>query len=268
MDQAGRRGEDRVEGAWKNAAMRRAQIVPALIAVALLAGCGSSGGGKSSTTSQAAANSSGAGAAKALTKSEALALANALMLRASDAPAGYKASPPEKESKEDELGRKLTACAGGAGEAGQLADVKSDEFSREAGVVHLKVQSGVTVERTPALANQDLAAIRSERGKRCLSKFLDQYLRGKNYNGATIGPASVSEGTPPAPGTSGGFALRVVFQISYQGIKIPTYIDFLGFVSGPAEVTLFSLGVPEAFPAAIQQHLFGLLVQRSQTRGA
>jgi hypothetical protein len=44
-------------------------------------------------------------------------------------------------------------------------------------------------------------------------------------------------------------------------------MDILGFVYGPTEVSLLSFGVPEPFPAATEQHLFSLLLQRAKAHG-
>jgi hypothetical protein len=38
----------------------------------------------------------------------------------------------------------------------------------------------------------------------------------------------------------------------------------LGFVDGPAQVTLFSSGVLRPFPAAVQERLFSLLLVRAK----
>jgi hypothetical protein len=42
------------------------------------------------------------------------------------------------------------------------------------------------------------------------------------------------------------------------------YLDMLGFVDGPAQVTLFSSGVLRPFPAALQERLFTLLLVRAK----
>jgi len=47
-------------------------------------------------------------------------------------------------------------------------------------------------------------------------------------------------------------------------MKLPIYLDYLGFVDGPAEVTLLSSGLLRPFPAAIQQRLFALLLSRAK----
>jgi hypothetical protein len=52
--------------------------------------------------------------------------------------------------------------------------------------------------------------------------------------------------------------------LEVRGIKLPIYLDFLGFVEGPSEVTLLSSGLLRPFPAAVQQHLFALLLARAK----
>jgi hypothetical protein len=42
-------------------------------------------------------------------------------------------------------------------------------------------------------------------------------------------------------------------------------LDFLGFVDGPSQITLVSSGLLQPFPAAVQQHLFALLLARART---
>jgi hypothetical protein len=41
-------------------------------------------------------------------------------------------------------------------------------------------------------------------------------------------------------------------------------MDILGFVYGPARVTLFSSGALQPFPAAAEQRLFSLLLGRAK----
>jgi len=239
--------------------MRVAPILAALAVGALLAGCGGSSHPKTTSTS-------GAGA---VTKGQALALAQAINLKPADV-AGFKAIPSSghETPQEKALTRDLETCAGGAGEAHKLAEAKSDEFKREAKGLPQEVSSSVSIEQTPAYAEQDLKAIRSRRGQACIVKLVNEALKARHLAGAKVGAVSIREGTPPAPGTNGAFALRVTLPISVQGVTVPSYFDFLGFVTGSAEVTLQSVGVNEPFPAATQEHLFGVLVQRARTHPA
>ena len=105
-----------------------------------------------------------------------------------------------------------------------------------------------------------LAAIRSAHVRGCFSRYLQQIFKGEQTKGATPGPVTIQSGTPPAPGMSGSFGWRVTATFLVRGIKVPIYLDFLGFVDGPSQVTLLSSGLLRPFPASVQQHLFALLL--------
>jgi hypothetical protein len=146
-----------------------------------------------------------------------------------------------------------------------LVEAGSKDFKRETNAFSQSVKSSVTVMQTPALATKELTAIRGERVRACLSHFLDLLLEGqKRPRGTTIGPVSISQGTLPAPGTTGSFGWRITSAFTLHGIRIPFYMDILGFVYGSAEITLFTSGVPEPLPAATEQRLFLLLVERAK----
>jgi hypothetical protein len=59
--------------------------------------------------------------------------------------------------------------------------------------------------------------------------------------------------------------VRATFGL--EGLKVPVYLDLLGFVYGPARVTLVSSGALRPFPAVAQQRLFTLLLQRARAHG-
>jgi len=202
-----------------------------------------------------------------MTKAQALALARALNLRRADVPSAYSASAPQSSSAgEKAISRRLSACAGGAREADRLAEASSDTFKRQANGLPQEVSSNVSVERSPASVQQDLTAIRSSRGVACLSRFVNSMLAGKKVPGATIGKASIAQGTPPQAHTDGSVGLRVTVPFNVHGITLRLYIDLLGFAHGPEEVTLSSLGIGEPVAAATQQRLFTLLVHRASAR--
>ena len=247
--------------------MRVAPTLAALGAGALLAGCGgsshttSASSAKSTTTSSATSSSSAP-----LTKAQAIALATALNLQPADV-AGFRATPasPHESAQEKALTRQLEACAGAVGERFRLAEVRSYEFKRAVNGLPQEVSSTVSVEQAPANAEQDLNAIRSARGQRCVVKFVNAALKGKKLSGARVGAASIKEGTPPAPGANGAFGIQLDLPISVQGVTVHAYFDLLGFIRGPVEVTLQSVGVNEPFPASTQEHLFSVLVQRADS---
>jgi len=158
----------------------------------------------------------------------------------------------------------MLSCAGSVRSGASLADASSKDFELRRGIVAVSVSSEVSVARTPATAASGLAAIRSAHVRGCFSRYLGLLLKGQHYGEATVGRVSIESGTPPAPGTAGGFGWRVTATLTTHRIRIPFYMDILGFVYGPARVTLFSSGALQPFPAAAEQRLFSLLLGRAK----
>jgi hypothetical protein len=265
--------------------VRRPAVVLTLTALAgLLAACGSSGHHTAATVGHGAhttRNGSSSGAVKPMTKAQAIAFAQAVNLTAADLP-GFKATSKHEHehatATEKRLEHELLRCTGGALiSRGGVAEVSSKNFKLEHNALELNVNSEVSVAQTPAAAAKELAAIRSNRVRGCVSHYLNLLLKNqllKNQKSPAIADSisiSISRGTPPAPGTTGSFGWQITATITAHATKLPFfYIDILGFVYGPAEVSLFSSGALKPFPAAIQEHLYRLLLQRAkaQLRGA
>jgi hypothetical protein len=237
--------------------------VIALLALALagepLAACGS---GASSTHSGTEAQS-GAAASTQLNRRRALAFANAVNLTASDVPP-FTPSPDKSSSpQEQQAERQLRRCAGPVASARGLAEVSSRNFELKHDVLQLSVSSEVDVAPSSAQAAQNLAAIRSAHVRSCFSRYLEELFKGPQFAGGAVSPVSIESGTPPAPGTTGSFGWRAIAAFTVQSIRVHLYLDMLGFVDGPAQVTLFSSGVLRPFPAALQERLFSLLLIRA-----
>lgn len=248
--------------------MPRANIPLALLlAAASLAGCGGHG-----PFSHAARKRSGAPAAAGpLTQARALAFARAVNLTAGDVP-GFSASrhapAPRRKRAEGELFR----CAGahgapGSGRVADLASASSPSFELRRGIIDVGVSSEVGVARSPALASAELAALHSSRVRACFQRYLDSVLSAGRPRGAQVGAVAIESGNPPAPGASGSFGWRVRASFRLASVTVPVYLDLLGFVYGPARVTLVSSGALRPFPAVAQQRLFALLLLRAQAHG-
>jgi hypothetical protein len=244
--------------------MRRATI-PLMLAVAgaLLAACGSSHPAR--RTSSTAAARPGETITRTPTRPQALAFAQAVNLTPSDVPGFTISSARQSESaREKLLERQMLRCVGAAGPSASLADVSSKSFELKRGVVQLGVSSEVAVARTPAATSAELAAIRSSHVRGCFSHYLDLLFKGQQYAGARVGSVTIASGTPPAPGASGSFGWRITANLITQRVRLPFYMDILGFVNGPTRVTLFSSGALRPFPAEAQQRLFSLLLDRAK----
>jgi hypothetical protein len=243
-----------------------AAILVLIAAGAVLAACGKSahfGGEK-----HGGATNGGSAAGRPLTRARARTLAAALNLQASDLP-GFRVSTERQRKTGSEVGRehKLLRCMGGRTRSDALAEVSSKSFERQADVVHVSVSSAVTIVPTPAQAEAELKAIRGEHTRACLTRFMGELLSSETHGGASARLVSISKATPSAPGTSGTFAWRIVGELTLRGLRVPFYIELVGFSQGQDEVELFSFGLPVPFPAAAEQELFELLVGRAKAGG-
>jgi len=248
--------------------MPRAPVLLALLLAALaLAACGGHGAYARDDHAQHAGAAPGA-----VTPASALAFAHAVNLTATDVPGfsaagGHSGAPPQKRAEGE-----LFSCAGAqrssAGRhANDLASANSPSFEFRHGIVDLGVSSEVGVSRSAALALAELAALHSSRVRGCFQQYLDSVLVSGTRRGTSVGPVTIESGNPPAPGASGSFGWRVRATFGLDRLKVPVYLDLLGFVYGPARVTLISSGALEPFPAIAQQRLFSLLLRRARTLG-
>ena len=230
---------------------------------ALLAACGSSHPAR--RTSSTAAGRPGETTTGPPNKSQALAFAHAVNLTPSDVPGFTVSSAHQSESaREKRLERQMLRCVGAAGPGASVADVSSKSFELKRGIVELGVSSEVAVARTPSATAGELAAIRSSHVRGCFSHYLDLLFKGQQYGGASVGSVTIASGTPPAPGAAGSFGWRIIANLITQRVKLPFYMDILGFVNGRSRVTLFSSGALRPFPAEAQQRLFALLLDRAK----
>lgn len=251
------------------ALMRRTAAIPVLaVSAVLVAGCGGGEHTPAKTSTGSAAvkatpptTAHGGGARAEVAKARAFAVA--VNLRASDLP-GFHTSTEHQHplAAEKRLEPELLKCVGSAGAKG--TEMSSKTYERGASVITQSVNSQVTVARTAAAASTELAVIRGRHLQGCLSNYFNQLLSSQKLNGAKVGPVSIKQGSPPAPGTDGSFGLRFVETLTLRNLRIPFYVDILGFVKGRAEVSLFTFGVPRQFPAALEERLFSLLLERAK----
>ena len=244
--------------------MRRVIILLALaLGSELFASCGTAA--HSSSAHAGASARSGASASTRLTRGRALAYAHAVNLSASDVLPFRPSTRHESSSPgEAQAERQLRRCAGPVASATGLAEVSSKNFELRRNVLQLGVSSEVNVSHNSAQAARNLAAIRSARVRSCFSHYLEVLFKSPQFAGASVSPVSIQSGTPPAPGTTGSFGWRASATFTVQRVRVPFYLDLLGFVDGPAQVTLLSSGVLRPFPANLQERLFSLLLTRAK----
>jgi hypothetical protein len=246
-------------------AMRRTLILLALIlGGGLLTSCGK-GGYTRSSDQQSTPTSGAASAVPSVSKQRALAFAHAVNLTSADVPGFTAVAKHDSDSAgEKRLEREMLQCAGIGGSNKAIVEESSKNFQLKHDILDFGISSEVGVQPSAEQAKKGLAAIRSAHVRGCFTRYLNQLFKSEKYGGASVGPVAIQTGTPPAPGTSGGFGWRVTATFVVHDIKVPIYLDFLGFVDGPAEVTLLSTGLLRPFPATVQQRLFALLLARAR----
>lgn len=253
--------------------MRRTIILPVLVlAGGLLASCGkgsltaSSGQSRPSRSTSSSTSPASPQGRQTPSRQRAVAFAHAVNLTSTDVP-GFAAIEKHDSSSSGEkrLERQMLRCAGIAGSTKAVLEESSKSFRLKHRIIDLSVSSEVAVQSSAAAAQRGLSAIRSAHVRGCFSHYLERIFKGEQVKGATAGPVTIQSGTPPAPGMNGSFAWRVTASFDVRGIKVPLYLDFLGFVDGPSEVTLLSSGLLRPFPAGVQQQLFSLLLSRARS---
>jgi hypothetical protein len=264
---------------------RRLTAIATLIATAVvLAGCGGGGDRANVTTgavSTGAHAPSGSGSrpskSRPLTRAQAIAFAHAVNLTSADLP-GFTASSQREHTTPagKRLEHEVLRCTGSSPSGGdQLVEVGSERFKLGHSPINFAVSSEVSVARGSSRTSRELTRVGGNRARACLSHYLNLLFREellKELGHRAIARAistsiSISHGTPPSPGARGGFGWRIVATVTIHNVRLPFYFDILGFVYGPAEVSLESSGSLRPFPAKAQEHLYLLLLKRAETHG-
>jgi hypothetical protein len=251
--------------------LRAPAVLVLVLAAGALASCGksslSSPRSTASTASAPKRGSTGKGTNKAsnVAHARAVAYARAINLTAADVP-GFTPTPKRKgnSASDRRFEHQMMSCAGLSGTAQAVLEEGSKSFELKHGVIDLSVSSEVTVESSPAAAQTARGALAGAHVRGCVARYLEKSLQGEAPSGATIGGVTIEAGTPPAPGTGGGFGWRVTASFDVHGVKVPMYLDVLGFVDGPSQVALLSSSILRPFPAEAQQRLYTLLLARAK----
>lgn len=245
------------------------------VAVAGLFGCGSatvttSSEPKAPVVPQAPTKTTSSPAPTSMTKSQASAFADAVILHPVDVP-GFRVSS-EKESTnaaEKRTEHELLRCVGAPNHKGDtLAQAKSREFEHETSDTGQSVSSEVEVMSSSAIAAHDLVLARQSQTPRCLAHYLGLLLKTLDKKGLTFRQPTITSIPAPLPATPSSFGYRIATAAALHGRAIALTMDIFGFTYGQADVTMFASGLPEPFSSATEQRLFSLLVQRARQRSS
>jgi hypothetical protein len=252
----------------------RVIVLPAL-AVAALAGCGSS---SSPVRSQAARKPPPSPAhpghrpsresrAQAATDR---ALGARALLRLADFPTGWTASARHREPAQPKLEREIAAClhvASSAVNESDPAEVRSPDFKHAGGA---EISNTVTVTPTPQIAAEQFAVFARTDTARCLRNSVAQELRytlthakggRKLPAGVSFGQATVEQMSFPSIGDQ-SVAYRVAVSISAKSLHLPLYFDVVLVRAGRAEISLSFAGVLLPTSPSAELALTDLTVRR------
>ncbi len=228
-----------------------------------LAGCGS---GHSTTTTKKA---DAPPAVDAQTLSSLKAFGQAVNLRPADVPA-FKQTPERHEPgpTERQTVRKLLACAGGEGATTGTLEAASPKLERSSGETVQEVRSAVEFAAGASQAEQEISAIRKGNAESCARSFVEKAMGGPSQANAKVEGLSVSSTTPRVPGSGASFAWKISASVATRGLRVPFYIDLIGFTSGRAKVMLQTVSVFQPFPPSEESKLLALLAKRAEAASA
>lgn len=221
----------------------RARRLTLVATVALVAGCGSD-----------AASSNSAG--MPVTKSEAVAFAQAVNLLPSDLPGAVTEHAPGASEPQSSLS-KVIRCA----RPGRVSQPVGEESSAVfAGHNLFAVVSLVRVMPSEGVAAEELAALASKRGHVCFA------------NAAKIEGGEPHGQTPPIKATfvplvkllgTGAIGVHTVSRLPHTAASELFYTGIVLFRVGPSEITLITVA-SKRFPTATEGRLLALLYSRAE----
>jgi hypothetical protein len=250
--------------------------VPATVASICLAGAAglACGGGDGESTAGPSP--------EALAKVRAADYARAVNLHASDVP--YFSPTPDEEEEDPKEARRhereLMRCVGVEHEAEPVAEVKSPEFGTDSPGQLLRVSSSVEVGADAGQAMRELKLIRSRLAERCLQRVYAAAIEEQESSTAEVRDVSVSRVRFPAPDIEDGFAYRFAASVTVHrstseltayrptagpsgSVTMRIYVDIIGFVVGPASVSLTATGLPTAVSRTLERNLLRVLHERA-----
>jgi hypothetical protein len=205
-------------------------------------------------------------ASTTITRSHALAVANAINLRHADLPSLTQQSNPITK-QETASNAQLTKCTGGEPNSDALALAQSPDFVT-GGTASATLSSEVEIAPTVASAKKDLASIVGSRGLPCLQNQLTAELRAGASKGETL---SVHGAIIPSglSGSDGSFAVRLTITVHVTKGKTvvsePIYGDEIGFLYGQAEVSLNDVEINGQPSLSLLHRLAAVLLSRART---
>jgi hypothetical protein len=226
----------------------------AVLAVALaLVGCG-----KKTSTSSAGGPSSQTATTEVVNVAADQAKARTLLLESSDLPAGWKATPHQKDPSQKAFDDELAACVGRPSpDTYTTADIDSPDFSMD----NAGASSSATLVRTVEDFKADVAAASGPKYGSCVKRGLAKLLPGQLPAGASVQSVAV-EPLPVASYGEFSQGFRATTKLKVQGQPVSTYEDSVLLGKGRIELSASFSNTGQPFDPALKQALLAKLAAR------
>jgi hypothetical protein len=184
------------------------------------------------------------------------------LLRLSDLPAGWTATPAERRKRGGSLDARLAAClhVSAALVKADPTEVRSPTFLK-AGE---SMTNGVILRSTPRVAEEHVAVYSMRGTPRCMSTALTGTLArelGSLPPSVSLAPAQVKRASLPSEGDR-SLAYSFTLPITVGARRVPIYIDAVVVRVGRATSALVFSGTGRRVPAATEVRMTALTANR------
>lgn len=214
-----------------------------VLLAAVMIGCGGGTGAASSADAP-------------ITKTQALAFTHAVNLRHADVRHLIEGKAPHVHMRV-RLQEELASCSGTESPAKHLVTMLASPRFAAVGLHHQSVLalSGVSVWASPAFA-QAQHVMDTHRGRACIARFMPRLARLPPGTSATVHVL-------PAPLPNIG-ATELRLRALSPSAQVPTYIDLISFLCGPAEIELDVTTTVKTSTPWFEKRLLSTLYNRAQ----
>ena len=192
------------------------------------------------------------------------AAAQSLGFVAADFPAGWVATPHQRDPSDAALNRKLAACAGASDPSKQSVDLNSPDFDKG----NAEVSSEVAFAPTRAAYDQDIKALQSGKYESCINQLFATELQAqltKSSPGVKLGPLTLSRFATRTYGDV-TVALRLATSLTGPtGTSIRLSIDLIEYGQNRSEVSLTFSNQGAPFDPVVERLLVGRAVDKLKT---
>jgi hypothetical protein len=201
-----------------------------------------------------------------VTKPRVATFAREVQLRATDFPEATFL-PPENNDEDDGFEDQFGECVGADLDPPTIGPFVTPGFYYAERDERAVFASQIEAAATPYEAKAVVRLLRSERGLSCFQRLAPHSIEASASDDVEIHDVSVSRLSMPLPSTPDAFGFRIDTTEVKGEQERRVFIDELGFVVGPAQVTLVAAGTPTPVNQNVEANLMLSLYVRALQAG-